>query len=371
MTIQSPAVGDHVYAVILAGGSGTRFWPKSRLKQPKQLCRIGGDVLTMIERTLARLDGFVPVQRRIIVTHKDQVELTRKICANRCRYFIAEPEARNTAAALALAALDIERLAASTTKPIMISLHADHLIDDEDQFRSDLGHAVQLAQHGYLSLIGIPPTRPATEFGYIEQGERVAGPVTAYRVAQFREKPKSEIAQQYLAKGGFYWNSGYFIWKTSVLLDEFREYLPDTLTRLSALAEQLGKGFYEASAEELAPVYKTLAKVAIDNAILELSQKVAFIPAKFGWNDVGSWDALDECLDQDTNGNIVQGDALLIDSFRCITESNGMFIATLGVSDLVIVQSGNAILVADKKKAQDVKKIVEELQKLGRSDLTD
>jgi mannose-1-phosphate guanylyltransferase/mannose-6-phosphate isomerase len=373
MTIQSQLAHDHVYAVILAGGSGTRFWPKSRLRRPKQLCRIGDDHLTMIERTLARLDGLIPISRRMIITHVDQLEATKKIAGSRCRHFIGEPEARNTAAALAVAALEIEKLAANSSGAIMVSLHADHLIDDEEQFRSDIGHAIAVASTGYLTLVGIPPTKPATGFGYIECGAKLdmSSGLPAFKVASFREKPSLDVAKEYLSRGGFFWNSGYFIWRTSTIIAELEEHLPITIDSLRRFLYESASTFADADSTKLAAVYAKLPKIAIDNAILEVSQRVAFIPARFGWNDIGSWDALDECFDHDVNGNIVNGDAMLVDCRNSIVESDGLFIGVIGVEDLVVVQSGNAILVTTKKRSQDVKSIVEALQKQGRKNLTD
>jgi mannose-1-phosphate guanylyltransferase len=367
-----PAERD-VYAVILAGGSGTRFWPKSRLATPKQLCNIGGGDLTMLERTLARLDGFVPPERRLIVTHEAQLEATRRIAGARCPMVLGEPEARNTANALALATLQVEAMHGSRSRPIMISLHADHVIRHEDRFISVLADAVAVARQGHLTLVGIVPEYAETGYGYIERGAALTGaglPPGAQAVASFREKPAKADAEAYLATGRFLWNAGYFVWRTDVILEELRERLPKSVSSLEAIPHAGPRGYVDAPRAALAAAYATLPKIAIDNAVMEVSRRVAVIPADIGWQDVGSWDALSRCFPVDAKGNLAAGDALLLDTKRTTVDTDGPFVATIGVEDLVVVAAHGAVLVCSKDKAQDVKKVVEWLTAQGRKELT-
>lgn len=360
-----------VYVTILAGGSGTRFWPKSRHLTPKQLTRIGGAERTMLELTLARLDDFVPPSRRIIVTHQDQADKTRQIAGASVAAVVAEPDARNTANALALAAFQTEAMAAAdgVREPVMISLHADHLIKDVPAFLAALDHAAHAARQGWLTLIGIQPDYPETGYGYIEQGARLEGAPGTSIVKSFREKPPLAVAEDFLRRGGFLWNAGLFVWKTRTLLAELKERLPATVDGLGALARPK-TGFLDADRAAFTKLYAALPKISIDNAVLEVSQKVAVVPAAIGWQDVGSWDALDRCFPADAAGNLVFGDALLIDTQGTTVDTDGAFVAAVGVKDLVVVSAGGAVLVCPKDRAQDVKLIVEKLKAQGRSSLT-
>ncbi len=359
-------VSKNVYAVILAGGSGTRFWPKSRQKSPKQLCALGDSRETMIEITLGRLDGFIPPERRLIVTHKDQAEATRKIVGSRCPLIIAEPDARNTANALALAALEITKMGGGPDA-IMISLHADHVIANIEAFKNSLCTAVQVAESGDLCLIGIVPKYAETGYGYIERGES-REQRGAFRVASFREKPEHKIAEQFVASGRFYWNAGLFVFPVNTLLVELESKLPSTISALRDVSSSVSS-LTMVDSGKLAAVYASLPKISIDHAVLEVSKKVSVVEADIGWQDVGSWDALSRCFKTDAQGNFVSGDVLLIDSHGCTVDSDGPTTAILGLTDIVVVHAKGAILVCPKSRAQDVKIIVDQLKEKGRSDL--
>ena len=366
---QQDMMPKNVYAVVLAGGSGTRFWPKSRQKTPKQLCTLGGSDQTMLEVTLSRLDGFIPPERRLIVTHVDQADATRKIVGVQCPLIIAEPEARNTANALAAAALEIERLHGSDDA-IMISLHADHVVTKVDAMLQSFRTAVEVAKGGDLTLIGIVPQYPETGYGYIERGSSLQWR-GAYSVASFREKPEFKVAKEFVDSGRFYWNAGLFVFPVRTFLAELQERLPQSIQGLrNLMTSAKGSGLAKIDAKAFADVYQTLPKISVDHAVLEVSKRVSVVEADMGWQDVGSWDALGQCFSVDKDGNFVQGDALLIETTNSTIDSDGPLIAALGVKDLVIVHARNAILVCPKSRAQDVKFIVEQLKAKGRSDLT-
>lgn len=360
------AVPENVFAVILAGGSGTRFWPKSRQKWPKQLCSLGGSRETMIEITLRRLDGFIPPERRIIVTHKDQAEATKKIVGDSCPLIIAEPDARNTANALALAALQIEKMS-KHSHPIMVSLHADHVIEREDAFKESICTAIEVAKSEELCLVGIVPKYPETGYGYIERGV-VRNEPGAFRVASFREKPDLKTAETFVASKKFYWNAGLFVFPVGLFLDELGARLPATVKALRELGDS-AKSFGSIDQQRFAQVYSSLPKISVDHAVLEVSKRVSVVEADIGWQDVGSWDALAAGFKTDQQGNFVQGDAMLLDSSGCTVDTDGPFTALLGLKDIVVVHAKGAILVCPKQRSQDVKLVVDRLKELGRSEL--
>ncbi|MCX6124598.1 MAG: sugar phosphate nucleotidyltransferase, partial [Proteobacteria bacterium] len=355
---------DNVYAVILAGGSGTRFWPKSRQKSPKQLCALGGATQTMLEITLARLDGFIPPSRRLIVTHRDQASETRRIVASKCLNILAEPDARNTANALAIAALEIEQLS-GRNDAILISLHADHVVQQVDAMKKAFRTAVLLAASGTLALIGIVPTYAETGYGYIERGTPL-GTAKSFRVASFREKPDLETAEDFLRSKNFYWNAGLFAFPIDLFLRELQGRLPGTVNDLrQLLSTSKNKSFQSMDPLLFEAAYRKVPKISVDHAVLEVSQHVSVVEADIGWQDVGSWDALAQCFSTDSMGNFSEGDILAIDSKNCTFSSDGPIIAGLGLSDLVVVHAKGAILVCTKSRAQDVKLIVDRLKDAG------
>ena len=318
----------------------------------------------MLEITLRRLDGFIPPERRMIVTHKDQIEMTRKVAGKGCALFLAEPEARNTANALALAAVDIKARYKGKGEPIMISLHADAVIRREDAFRESLSKAVALAGHDLLAILGVVPASPETGYGYIEKGQPLsfADAPGAAQVKSFREKPHLELAEQYVKAGNFFWNAGIFVWKITTLLEELRKYLPATVEKMEQLLTR-HKNILEVPAAELAETYSQLPKISIDNALLEVSKRVALIEADIEWMDVGSWSALGECFPTDANGNLVYGQAILLDTRGTTVDTDGSMVACIGLNDMVVVNAGGAILVCPKSRSQEVKELVEELRR--------
>jgi len=368
--IGSRLLSSNVYAVVLAGGSGTRFWPKSRQKRPKQLCQIGDIDHTMIELTLRRLEGLVPRDRRVVVTHVDQLESTKALTHNLCDHFLAEPLAKNTANALILAALEVQQIAnrAGIIDPIMLSLHADALIKRMDVFPTALESMIDSAVNENLTLLGVTPEYPETGYGYIEKGQALNEHNTTYKVDSFREKPNLKLAEQYIETKRFLWNSGIFAWKVSSFLAEITEFLPKSVEILRSVLGNL-KSFSELQNESFADAYSALQSIAIDPAVLERSKKVTVVEADIGWKDVGSWDALTQSFTPDDNGNLFYGDVVSIGTIGTTVDSDAKTVACVGLKDMIVVCSEGAILVCHRDRAQDVKYIVEELKKRGQNQL--
>ncbi|MEI6593512.1 MAG: sugar phosphate nucleotidyltransferase [Holophagaceae bacterium] len=344
-------------AVIMAGGRGTRFWPRSRNARPKQFLAIVGTE-TLLHQTVRRLDGHVPPERIYIVTTEDLAEETRRMLPELPpENVIVEPEGRNTAPCLALALVEIER---RVPNGVMAVLSADHWIADRDLFLADLDLAVaHAAGHRELVTFGIRPAYPETGYGYIES----EGDGAVLKVRAFREKPPTEVAIQYLASGRHYWNAGMFVWTLADLRAGLQQHAPEVLAPLDAWV-QAG-----AQPGELTKAYGQLPKVAIDVALLEKAATVAVIPARFRWSDVGSWPAAIEFQTPDADGNVTQGDTLLVNTRDSAFFGGTRLIAAAGVEGLIVVDTPDALLLVKKDQAQSVKEIVERLRAEGRSDL--
>ena len=345
-----------LFAVVMAGGSGTRFWPASRRARPKQFLPVFGG-RPMIAETCARLAGLVPWERVLVVTAADQVALVRAALPELPdENVLAEPAARNTAPCVAFAAEEIARRAPDA---VQVVLPSDHVIRPIEAFRKSVRAAAEEAERAdALVVFGVRPDHAATGYGYIEAGAllgtRESIPVLA--VARFVEKPSRERAEQFLASGKHLWNSGMFVWSTRAIRAALREHAP----AITAGFERVGRG------EALARVYPELPAVAIDVAVLEKAGNVRVLPIDYEWSDVGSWAALPELHAQDRDGNfpVLAGDARLVteDAHGCVAYAEGdEVVALVGVRDLVVVRAGNATLVCPRERAQDVKKIVERL----------
>ncbi len=344
-----------LHAVVMAGGSGTRFWPASRGARPKQFLPIGGG-LPLIAATHARLRGLVPDENVLVVTAESQAALVREALPMLPpENVLAEPCARNTAPCVALAALEVARRERSG---VQIVLPADHVIEPAESFRASLAAAARYAA-GEESLVtfGIRPDRPATGYGYIEAGDQVARAdgVPVLAVERFVEKPELARAQEFLASGRFLWNAGIFVWSTSAILAALEEHVPETLAALRAVR----------SPADLARVYPTLAAQPIDVAVLERARNVRTMTIDYRWSDVGSWAALGELGEADEQGNRLSGAARLValDAHDCIAYAEeGHVVALVGVDDLVVVHAKNATLVVPRARAEEVKRIVERLR---------
>jgi len=341
----------------MAGGKGTRFWPRSRERRPKQFLAILGEQ-SLLRQTVDRVRPDYDPERIYIATTTELAEETRRLLpelppAN----VIAEPEGRNTAPCLALALVHIER---ERPGAVMAVLSADHWIGDDGTFLADLDLAVSHAAASHdLVTFGIPPTAPDTGFGYIETEGK--GPVL--KAVAFREKPPVETALVYLASGRHYWNAGMFVWRLEDLRAELQLHAPGVLAPLD---EWVQAG---ADPAALPAAYSRTEATSIDYALMEKSTRVAVVPARFRWSDVGSWPALMNFHKPDENGNRVQGDALLVDAQDCTVFAGPRLVALAGVSDLIVVDEPDALLITRKDSAQGVKTVVEELKRRGRSEL--
>lgn len=353
-----------LHAVVMAGGSGTRFWPKSRRNRPKQLLRLYGDA-TMLQQTVDRIAPMVPAERTWIVTGADQAEAVRaQLPRLPAGNVVAEPCPRDTAACIGLAALIVSKGDPDGT---MIVMPADHVIRPPEKFLATVRVAASVIEDDPTAFVtfGIKPTRPETGYGYIERGESLgtrAG-IALHRVAQFREKPDRDTAERFLAEGRFVWNSGIFVWRARAILDALATHRPALAAGLGRVGRALGT---PAEAGTVAREYPELERVPIDKAVMEKATNVRVLEVAYDWNDVGDWRALTALVAPDGRGNTTQGDVFAVDTRNSILVSDdGGLIATLGVEDLVIVQSGGATLVARKDQLDRLKSLVEGLDKAG------
>jgi mannose-1-phosphate guanylyltransferase len=362
-----------IHAVILAGGRGTRFWPRSRTRTPKQLLNIVGKD-TMLQQTVARLRPLIPAERIWTVTNAEQAtEVRKQMPAASRKRVLTEPIGRNTAAAIALAALHVRHAARGDA--LMAVLPADHFIAQPEKYRKIVSEALAVANEaGRMVVLGIPPTRPETGFGYVERmGEAIhtkVGPVIAVR--RFTEKPELSLAKEYVDSGNYHWNAGMFFWRVSTFLDNLKSLLPKTHAALESLAESIGKRSYDA---KLRKIYPKLENISVDYAILEPATRqegpprVYVIPAEVGWSDIGSWAAVYELLTKHTNENVLAGAGQILDATGNFLWSPKKFVAAIGIRDLVVVETSDALLICPRDRAQDVGKIVKRLEENKRKDL--
>ena len=352
-----------VYGLIMAGGGGTRFWPLSRKKVPKQLLNLDGKEI-MLNETIDRLSGVVEKENIFIVTNTEQVELTKQITSERVldNHILAEPSARNTAACIGYGAIEILK---KYGDGVMCILASDHYIKDEETFKRVLKKAVETVEEtDGLVTIGIKPTFPSTGYGYIKNEE--ISDKTYKKVLEFVEKPDLERANAYIESGNYAWNSGMFVWKASTIMRYFEKLLPDIYDKLMIIMETMGTS---SEYDVIQAIYDTIPKISIDYGIMERADSVYMLEGDFGWNDIGSFDALPALYVSDANGNVVRGENVLIDSNDNIIVGNGKMIATVGVNNLIIVETDDALLVCAKDRAQDVKEVVSVLEKTEKKHL--
>ena len=361
-----------VHAVILAGGRGTRFWPRSRTRTPKQLLNIVGKD-TMLQQTVARLKPLIPAERIWTVTNSEQAAAVRKqVPAAARKRVLIEPMGMNTAVAIGLAAIHVRHAARGNA--LMAVLPADHYIEQPQKFREIVNAALDVAREpGRLVVLGIPPTRPETGFGYIERtGEPIGTKgLPVFAVRRFTEKPELKLAQEYVASGNYHWNAGMFFWRVSTFLENLKSFLPKTHAALEKLAEFIGTRNYE---RKLRGIYRKLENISVDYAVLEPATRtqgpprVFVIPAEVGWSDIGSWAAIYQLLAKESGGNVLAGRGHTLDAEGNFLWSPSKFVAAIGVRDLIVVETPDALLICPRDRAQNVSKIVKWLEerKLGK-----
>lgn len=348
-----------MYAVILAGGIGTRLWPRSRKDMPKQLLDIVAKN-TMLQETFERIKPLIPVERVFVVTNDTYAPIVRGQIPRIPKYnVINEPEGHGTAPCIGLAALYLRRL---DREGVMASLHADHLIEDAASFRAALRAAAEVAKLGYLVTLGVEPNNPTTGYGYIHRGKflQEANGHPVYQVEQFTEKPNEATARRFVESGEYYWNSGIFVWKISTILAETERLLPDLHTQLMVIDEAIGT---ERERQVLEGVWQAVQNESIDQGIMERAKNVAVIPIDVGWSDVGSWATLADLLPRDSNDNVVVGgEHIGVETTGSLLYGTKRLIATLGLKDMIVVDTDDVVLVCPKDRAQDVKDLVTKLK---------
>jgi mannose-1-phosphate guanylyltransferase len=358
----------NLYALILAGGVGTRLWPRSRTRLPKQMLDLMGQ-RTMIQQTADRIREIIPPENVWVMTNAEYVDLVREQLPEiPADHVVGEPSPRGTAPAIGLGAQHVAKVAPNG---VMFALHADHFIPDEAGFRQAMLAAAEVAQEGWLVNLGVLPERIETGYGYVELGEPLGrfNGHEARRVVRFREKPDYETARRFVESGDYLWNSGIFCWRVDAIQQEFRRLLPEIQEVLGRIGEGIGT---PKAQETLITEWATLfGDTTIDRGIMEHATRVATVPISVGWNDVGAWDSLAALTPADEKGNSVlgTGSMLVSDAENVFVYSEEKLVAVVGVKDLVVVDTGDALLVAARDRAQDVKEIVSQLRALGRHDL--
>jgi len=359
-----------VFPVIMAGGSGTRFWPLSRRDRPKQFLPLAGDA-PLLRATVDRLPPLARIDRTFVVCGPGHAAAVRRMLPRLPRgNLVVEPCARNTAPCVGLAALHV---AAREPRGVVAMLPADHHIARPAAFRDAIAAAAAVAEAGSIATIGIRPHRPETGYGYLKVGARLPaagkakGPLAPHKVERFVEKPDVVTAARYLADGGYLWNSGIFVFRADVILDEIRRAMPVLGEQLQVIERALGTPGY---ARTLKRVFPDCPSISIDYGVMEKSHRIAVVPADFGWSDVGSFAALAEVRPLDEQGNVTSGEVLVVDGSGNVVLGDGRRpVAVVGLDDVVVVDAGDAILVVKKDRSQDVRKAVDELRKRGREDV--
>jgi len=351
-----------IIPVILSGGSGTRLWPLSRKQYPKQYLPLTGDN-TMLQETILRLNGLDNITDPIIICNADH----RFIVAEQCQQIdivnptiLLEPVGRNTAPAIAAAALQSIK---DSNDAVLLVLSADHVIQDVDAFHQAINIASKQAQYGKLVTFGIVPTDANTGYGYIQKGKSIE---EVFEVKEFTEKPNQETAESYLEQGNYLWNSGMFMFQANTLIDELTNYSPDIVASVKNAVKNAAQDldFIRLDKQE----FESSPSNSIDYALMEKSNNVVVVPLDARWNDIGSWSALYDIGTKDDNGNVIQGDVFTEETTNTYINANHHMVATIGVQDLIIVDTPNATLISTKDKAQEVKKIVEQLQEQDREE---
>lgn len=357
---------SRVYALILAGGVGTRLWPLSRRSQPKQLLALIGQ-RSLLQMTVDRIRPIIPPDRVFIMTNADYVEeVRRQVPDIPTEHVVGEPAVRGTAPAIGLGAMLIRH---RDLQGVMVSLHADHFFRDEEHFRRAVLAATEVAQERWLVNLGVRPHYPATGYGYVELERELGtyGGFVAYKVRRFKEKPDLETARAFVASGRYLWNSGIFCWRVDVILDAFRRLLPEHTRVLERIGAAVGTPEWP---EVLAREWQHLeGETTIDHGIMEKADRVATVPMDAGWDDVGSWESLANLLQTAEDDNVIEGDVLALDTRRAFVRGDRRFLALVGADDLIVIDTPDALLICRRDRAQDVKQVVKWLEEQGRHHL--
>jgi mannose-1-phosphate guanylyltransferase len=357
---------EHFYAVIMAGGGGTRLWPLSRQTRPKQMLSLF-DERSLFQTAVERLEGLLPVERILVVTVQDQAaELRQQVPGIPAENYLLEPMPRGTASVVGLAAVALQD---RDPEAVMAILTSDHFMSNEARFRQLLSAAYEVAQDGYLVTLGIEPTFPATGYGYIRQGQPIGSyqDMQVFQVEKFIEKPDQDLAAKMLTSGNHAWNSGMFVWRVDRILQEFERQMPELAGKLETIAGDWGSPRQSGT---LGKCWPEIKPETIDYGIMEGALRVAVIPATgLGWSDVGTWDSLFDVLSGDDSGNIVIGGKHVgLDTQQSLIYMNQphRLIVTIGVKDLVVVDTGDVLLVCHKDQAQGVRQVVNRLKETGQ-----
>lgn len=359
------------FAVILAGGGGTRFWPLSRQDSPKQLLNLSGNDI-LINETISRLEGIISPTNTFIVTGKNQEDPLKELLLEGIpkENIFLEPIGRNTAPCILYSAMKLQKMFGDG---VMCVFPSDHYIENVAEMKNVLNKSINFAtERECLLTIGIKPAYAAPGYGYIRYSGDIVNAL-AYRVNDFIEKPNFQLAQEYVKSGSYLWNSGIFVWMISTIIESFKRFLPKIYDKMIeiVLAEDDKSTCDSTYHSELAidRLYPQLQSISIDYGILERAENVYVIPGEFGWNDVGSWDALGAIFRPDTNGNIVKAEHVGIDTRNSIIYGNSKIVSTIGLDSMIVVSTEDALLICPKDRAQEVKNIVEKLRDSGKNNL--
>jgi mannose-1-phosphate guanylyltransferase len=349
----------------MAGGGGTRLWPLSRRARPKQALTLVGE-RTMFEHAVDRIAPVIQSQDIFVITSVDQVEeLMLQAAELPGRNFLVEPLGRGTAPAIGLGAVHLQR---HDPQAVMAVLTADHFIRDVEQFQRALSAAVSVAEKGHLVTLGIAPSFPSTAYGYIKQGELVdnVDGFPVYRAERFTEKPSPETAYHMVESGEYSWNSGMFIWRVDRIMEEFARQMPELYTYLSQMEAVLDTPAYDSTLDRIWP---ELIPQTIDYGVMEGAEDVVVIPVDIGWSDVGNWSSMCDILPADEKGNVVVGDHLGVETRDTIVFGQQHLIVTIGLEDMIVVASDDAVLVCPREREQDVRNVVQRLREMRRDDV--
>lgn len=356
---------QNLYTLIMAGGSGTRFWPRSKAIKPKQYLSLF-DEKSLLQTTIDRFANFTDTDNIYVVSSKTQAEVLEEQSAKLpAGNLIYEPVGKNTLPCIGLAAMFADK---DNPEGIMVVSPSDHLIKDEELFRDTVLTATDIAEkHDGIVTIGITPDYPATGYGYVKTADEITQgeSIRQFKVERFVEKPNEATASSYLKQGGYFWNSGLFVFKVSVFLEAVKEFAPDLYSDLRRIQEEIGKPTYEST---LDTIYRAVQGISIDYGIMEHAQNIYLVEGLFDWNDLGSWESVYLTDKKDENGNVSSGDSLLLDTRNSYVYSDDGLVAVVGMEDVIVVKDGNTTLVCPRDKAEDVKKVIDRLKEDNRKE---